>query len=327
MKGNPVTSTETFDADVRNIRGGTNLTPAQAEVGNQLLFKYGGDMRFLLVVGQVATIQMMLPAFSAVVEGYSQFYGDVWRRWFERTQPMLQRAVFDKDPEHVAHEIRDFHTNLEAVDDKGRHWHALDPNVFHWAHATQYYGVWRMAQLFDGRTFTAEENEAYYQATRRVWFQFGVSDTVSPPDWQSFLRFYENFIETSLEATGGAYDMIEFLTNQVPPPPVPGIPNWLWRKVADPIFAHYGRMTVGLLPQSARDILGVPWTDEDEQWLQTVGSNVARVARVTPEGWWISPEARAARFRSDKSLNGRFQYLAGESLQRPILAVWRATTR
>lgn len=303
---------------------GTHVRP-DVELGNSLLWKYGGDMRFFLVVGQVAILQMMHPAFTAVVADNSQFYSDVWRRWFERTQPMLQRAVFDEDPVAVAHKIRDMHTTLEGKDDKGRTWHALNPDVFHYAHATQYYSVWRMIQLFDGRTLTDEENEAYYQATRRVWRQFGLDDDVSPPDWNSFLEYYDEFIEKNLEATAGAYEMIDFLAS-APAPPIRGLPQGVWHSAMKPLFEQYVRISNGVLPPGARKILGLEWTDEDERWLQSVGRSVARVARVTPESMWISPEARAARFRADKSLNGRLKYLVGEGVQRPIQLAWRVGT-
>jgi uncharacterized protein (DUF2236 family) len=323
-----VPSAEKFDPEIGIQRQSPSLTPAQSEIGKQLLFKYGGDLRLFLVVGQVAVIQLMLPAFTAVVADNSVFYADVWRRWFDRTQPYLQRAVFDEDPVPVAHQIRDIHTNLEGMDDKGRHWHALDPKVFHWAHATQYYGIWQMIQLFDGRRLTPEETEAYYQATRRVWFQFGVSDDVSPPDWPSFVEYYDSFVETWLEDTSGAHDMLEFLTHAVPPPPVHwNVPTALWRKLADPVFERYGRLCVGVMPPKAREILDLAWTDDDERWLQKIGKNVARVAHATPEGWLISPEARKARFGSDHSPNGRLQYLAGQALQSPIQAAWKHSTR
>ncbi len=323
-----MTSAERFPSDVLPMsERARRLTPAQRAAGNELLFRYGGDLRFFFVVGSVATMQLMHPSFTSVVADNSVFYADVWRRWFDRTQPMLQRAVFDENPVPVAHQIRDIHTNLEGVDAKGRTWHALNPKVFHWAHATQYYGVWQVMERLDGRVLNHVEREAYYQATRRVWSQFGLDLSVSPPDWPSFVEYYENFVENDLEAISGPYEMLEFLTRQVPPPPVPGIPKRLWNTVSAPVFEQYGRMTVGFMHPKARDILGLRWTEDDERWLRTVGRNVARVVQSTPHGWWISPEARAARFRHDTSLRGRYHYLAGEVLQRPIQTAWRLTTR
>ncbi|WP_405136268.1 oxygenase MpaB family protein [Nocardia sp. NBC_01388] len=301
-------------------------THADSAVGNELLWKYGGDMRFFLVVGQVAILQMMHPAFTAVVAGNSQFFDDVWRRWFERTQPMLQRAVFDDQPDEVAHTIRDIHTNLKGVDDKGRHWHALNPHVFHYAHATQYYSIWRFIQLYDGRTLTDAENEAYYQATRRVWAQFGMRMDVAPPDWPSFLEYYDRFIEEHLEATSGAFQMLEFLAS-APEPPIHFLPKAMWHTTMRPAFEVYVRISVGVLPPRARDMLGLTWTAEDERWLRRIGRGVARAARMTPEGIWITPEARAARYGRSHALRDRFQYLAGESVQRPIQMAWRLATR
>lgn len=295
------------------------------DLGNQLLWKYGGDLRFFLVVGQVAILQMMHPAFDAVVAGNSEFFNDVWRRWFERTQPMLQKMVFSRKADAIAKDVRDIHKGMRGVDAHGRTWHALNPDVFHFAHATQYYAIWQMIELFDGRRLSQREREAYYQATRRLWSQFGMRDRVAPPDWPSFLRYYDAFCETDLEATPGALQMLEFLSS-APPPPIRGLPQGAWRVATRPVFEQYGRICTGLLPASARQKLGLTWTAADQRWLRTTAGAVAAVAHVTPDGLLLTPEARAAHGARAKTIPQRLEYIAGEAVQRPIRTAWRHAT-
>lgn len=300
--------------------------PAAVDEGKQIIWEYGGDMRFFLVVGEVAIVQMMHPAFSAVVADNSVFYADVWRRWFERTQPMLQKMVFDEDATAIAKQVRDIHTDLKGHDDKGRHWHALNPYVFFFAHATQYYAVHRQIEIFHGRELTAEESDSYYQATCELWRQFGMRDDILPSDWPTFLEFMDSFYAEHLENTPGAHEMIEFLRSS-PPPPLWFVPDGPWRKVMGPVFDGYVRVQLGLLPPVAREILGLPeWTDTDEQWLRKVGRRVGFVMNNTPASIWQSPEARAGHFKHNRTLRGLADYLIGEAVQRPIITIWRAAT-
>lgn len=299
---------------------------ATADVGEQLLLEYSGDLRFLLVAGENAVIEMMHPGFESVVAGYSQFFADVWRRWFERTQHLVQGTVYDRDPTETAHQIRDIHKRLRGIDNQGRTWRALDPDVFHFAHAAQYHMIWRMMDIFCGRPLDEEESEAYYQATRRIWKQYGLREGVAPPDWPSFLEYMDTFCEEQLQNTEGAHKMIEFLAG-APVPPIRGLPEGAWHKVAGPVFESYARISTGLLPAPAREKLGLPaWTAEDEQWLRDVGARVAAAGAKLPRGVLQTPQARKWHARHDRSLGGRIDYLVGEGVQRPIQFAWRVGT-
>lgn len=295
------------------------------QVGDQILWRYGGDLRFFLVVGQVAVLQMMHPAFSSVVAQNSLFFHDVWRRWFERTSPMLQGALFADDPVAVSREMRDIHKGIKGIDDSGKTWHALDPNVFHFAHASQYYAVWQMIELFCGRTLTEQETEAYYQATRKVWRQFGMRMDVSPPDWDSFLVYFDDFVASELRSTTGAQEMLDFFRS-APAPPVHGLPERMWGIAMRPAFGQYARLCIGLLPPTARKTLGVSWTKADERWLRELARGVRVAGRVLPQGVLISPQARSARFGHPASLSDRVQLAAGEAVQRPVSLAWRLAT-
>src|SRR6185369_13747119 len=63
-------------------------------------------------------------------------------------------VVFDGDraPQTGA-EVRNYHIGIKGVDDQGRRYNALNPDVFYWAHSTFFMGTILTAERFgDGLT-------------------------------------------------------------------------------------------------------------------------------------------------------------------------------
>ena len=70
-------------------------------------------------------------------------------RWL--SIPSIWGSIFAPDEaegDRVGHMIRDFHPDIKGTDHNGERYHALDPEVFWWAHATFTWEFFRARELF-----------------------------------------------------------------------------------------------------------------------------------------------------------------------------------
>ena len=120
----------------------TSAGSAKAEgapVGpGSLLWETAGDPRSLIPGTGAGILQLMYPGLGAAVTDHSDFFKDPYDRIF-RSIPYIWGSIFAPDEQEGrarGREIRDFHPHIKGTDPQGRRYHALDPDVFWWAHAT-----------------------------------------------------------------------------------------------------------------------------------------------------------------------------------------------
>ena len=78
----------------------------------------------------------MHPQLGAAVEQHSIFFTERMPRLLRSLYP-IGGVVFDGDRAPMTGaEVRDYHIGIKGVDDQGRRYSALNPDVFYWAHAT-----------------------------------------------------------------------------------------------------------------------------------------------------------------------------------------------
>ncbi|WP_163572152.1 oxygenase MpaB family protein [Fodinicola feengrottensis] len=160
---------------------------------HSLSWRYAGDQRMILIGPWVGLVQLSLPGLGAGVEQHSAFYTEPWDR-FLRSVPQIAGVVYD-GPEAMAtgHGIRDLHHDIKGVDSEGRRYHALDPDVFYWAHATMSEAVIKMLDLLDHPS-TPTEKALLFKEQQVVYARYGVSDRPAPADRAGF----ENYLEQHL---------------------------------------------------------------------------------------------------------------------------------
>ncbi|MEZ5270531.1 MAG: oxygenase MpaB family protein [Microthrixaceae bacterium] len=103
-----------------------------------ILWNTAGDPRSLLPGTAAGIMQLMLPGLGAGVSDHSNFFEDPFDRIF-RSIPVIWGSIFAEDDEEGdsrGHHIRDLHRDIKGTDSDGKRYHALDPDVFWWAHAT-----------------------------------------------------------------------------------------------------------------------------------------------------------------------------------------------
>ena len=304
----------------------TRTRPAieTAPVGpGSLLWVIAGDPRGLLPGTAAGLMQLMLPGLGAGVTDHSNFFDDPYDRIF-RSIPFIWRSIFTEGTEGDAsgRTIRDFHTAIKGVDHHGARYHALDPEIFWWAHATFTREFFRARRLFvPGRPSRSDDEQLYAETV--TWYRrYGVSDRAVPPTLDDFEARFEDICAHELELTPAVSWVLDPATNPGPsrPPRLPG-PLSAFDGVATSVTSDVLRVIVyGCLPDVVRRRFDFRWTDLDRARFAAVcaatgrrarrsgSASSSRSGRPAPRtsihaivaGWW-SPDDATAGAQSSSS--------------------------
>ncbi|MHA6803558.1 oxygenase MpaB family protein [Salinifilum ghardaiensis] len=255
-----------------------------------LTWRYFGDWRGLLQALWAGSMQNMHPKLGAAVEQYSDFFGERWERLFRSLYP-IGGVVFDGvRAERTAREVRRYHRDIRGLDVHGRPYHALEPDVFYWAHATFFCGVLRTAEHFCGGL--TEEDKRRLFAEHREWYRrYGVSMRPVPGTWEEFQRYWDRMCREVLVDTPAARRVLDL--SALPPPPfLRWLPAPLWAPLRRGLQRWFVWLTAGLYDEPVRELLGCTWTERDARRHRRFGRAVEHAFRLVPRRWRKHPRAR-----------------------------------
>lgn len=253
-------------------------------------WRYGGEVRGYLLLVKAGLLQLMHPGLGAGVEQHSDFFNEPWERVL-RSVPEIQGTTFDwPNGAATARRIREFHTGIKGVDGHGRRYHALDPEVYFWAHATIFDALFQMIDLFD-HPMTPDEKERLYAEGCEIYRAYGVSDRIVPPDWPSFVDYFDRVCRQDLEITAAAAGLINFTRH--PPESFPLVPAPLYRLLRRPTARPLWWISVGTFPASVRERIGERWTARDERLFRRFRGAVRRTTPLLPTRLRYTARARA----------------------------------
>ncbi|MEC4616368.1 MULTISPECIES: oxygenase MpaB family protein [Tsukamurella] len=252
---------------------------------------YFGDWRGMLIGPWSGSMQNMHPKLGAAVWEHSDFFGERWQRLYRSLYPIIG-TVFDEDPETTGRQVRDFHRDIKGELPDGARYHALDPDVFYWAHATFWYGNIRCAEEF-GPKITEDEKRALFEESREWYSRYGVSMRPVPETYEDFLAYWDRMCREVLVDHAAARQVLDLTTL----PPLPGlrwIPQPVWAALMRPGRALAMWITVGMYDQTIRDKLGFRWTRPDAIGFRAFGVLVRGVMTALPPRYRLHPRARDA---------------------------------
>ena len=228
-----------------------------------VLWRVAGDGRGLLTGTAAGIMQLMHPGLGAGVVDHSAFFTDPWGRIL-RSIPQIWGTIFSADDgegDQRGRAIRDLHPHIKGTDDQGRRYHALDPDVFWWAHATFTWEFLRAAELFFPFPLRRREQEQLYLESITWYQRYGVSDRPVPSDLTAFERRFDEICRTELELTPAAARALR------PPKSSPKVPTNLPSALAfaEPVVAKAKGETLrlttfGSMPDVVRRRFEIPWT-------------------------------------------------------------------
>lgn len=271
-----------------------------------------GLVTFSLTTGAAFALQVMHPTVGAVVGEHSVFRTDAIGRAQRSIASVMTWVYGGEEALAEGDRLRELHAPLRSTVDGVTH-KALSSGPWAWIILTAPYAYTVGARYFSRRPCTHAEAEAYYGEIVQLARNLHVAEKEIPPTYDAYLKYFDDMVEHTLVAHPTAYDFLDG-TRRVPPPPtMPAVLRPLWRLAMDVPGRVQYFVTVGTMPEKARETLGLTWTDRDERALRLLGRVVSRVVPMLPERWRYFPIAYEAR-----RLHRARQALARALADRPV---------
>lgn len=225
-----------------------------------LTWKYAGDWRNMLFLGRTGILQNMHPAVGAALQQHSNFFDNPWDR-LVRSLPQIQGMIYDADNEAQAERVRDYHKPLKGIDSRGERYHALNPDVYWWTHATFIELNIAINEYF-GTPLTDAQKDQLIAEGVTWWRMYGLSDRVLVSNYAEFQEYWNRTIDEVLERNPTTDFALDLTRTRIPA--LPGIPEPLWSVIWRPVMAFNLWLANGLMPERARQILGMRWRGADQ---------------------------------------------------------------
>ena len=233
---------------------------------DSLIWKYYGDVRVQLFGFQrLASNENSIPELAQGVTDHSVIFGDFLGRAMRTAVPVM-KSVYDADADTWGKRVRDFHKDIKGTMPDGSRYHALNPELFYWAHATFVDQLIYTTDMFVHRL--SEDEKAQIFEESKLWFAtYGVSDRGQPETYEQFVAYWNRMLKR-FESTGPVVYGAGYIRKGIPGPR--RVPRWLWRILAAPANAYARTMIAGTLPDEAKAACKLTWTERDEKRYQRI---------------------------------------------------------
>jgi len=163
-------------------------------------------------------------------------------------------------------------------------YHALDPELLLWVHATLIDSALLTYRTFI-RPLSQEEAETYYQEAKPIGGLLGIPAKHFPQRLDDF----DSYLQRMLAGPVQPDETGRRLASLVLRPPI--------RRVPGALFAPVEAITAGLLPEGLRRAFGLRWGGPSRVLFRAARAALPRLLAATPEALRIVPPARAAERR------------------------------
>ena len=159
-----------------------------------LIWKFYGDNRTQFFGFQrTAGVENCIEQLGQGVLDHSVVFSDTLGR-AKRTAPPLMKTVYSDEPREWGRKVRDFHKTIKGTINDGSRYHALNPELFYWAHASFVDQVIYNTDTFIRRLSHAEKEQIFNEG--KVWYSlYGVSDRGQPQTYDEFLAYWDEMLE------------------------------------------------------------------------------------------------------------------------------------
>lgn len=225
--------------------------------------------------GRALLLQLAHPAVAQGVEDHSDFKGNPFKR-LQGTLEATYAVVFGSDElaRGVGRRIQWIHDFVT-----GPGYEANDPANLLWVHATLCDTALRCYTTLV-EPLSADDEETYYQEMTRVAEVFGVARSDQPATLADFRAYVDETVAT-MDVTAVGRDLAAFILD-------PQLPFGL-HVPFKPILGVQRLFTLGTIPASIREQLGVAWTAHDQRRFELAERRVQTVFRSAPRALRTSP--------------------------------------
>ncbi|MCE5292845.1 MAG: DUF2236 domain-containing protein [Nocardiaceae bacterium] len=254
-----------------------------------IAFRVVGDLRLALVLTLGLIMQTMHPVVNAGVDQHSVYAERPWNRLFDSLMPIIGVVYDGADAHDLGRRIRDAHKNIKGVDDRGRQYHALNPDAYVWVWATIFDSVVRAHDVF-GTSLSDAERRDFYHEWRYVGIGLGLHPDRMPQDLDAFYVYFDHRVSDGLEA-GVVPRTVLSLVDDAPPPPGWPLGRTAWRVTWLPLRRLALSATKATLPESVSRQLGLTSTGADAIELAIYVAAIRLAFAVLPERARYFPRA------------------------------------
>jgi uncharacterized protein (DUF2236 family) len=251
-----------------------------------MTWRVNGEAVLLLGGGRALILQVAHPKVAAGVGEFSNYRRDPWRRLYRTLDTTLTIVFGDPNQSRAASErLREVHERVTGRDDRGERYRALDPELLLWVHATLIDTSLTIYERYVA-ALTSREREDYYEEMKVVGEAYAIPREFMPPDYTAFRRYYSEMLASGLRVTETARDVADAVLR-------PDLPRVAW-----PAVELLRLVTVGTLPPSLREELGLAWGPGRERALAGSQSAIRRLLLLLPALAHRFPQARTGLVRA-----------------------------
>jgi len=227
----------------------------------------------LLGGGRALLMQLAHPKVAAGVDEHSDFRSHPVRR-LRRTVRMTMAIVFG-DPETAEAAARAVNRVHGRV--RGEEYHALDPELLLWVHATLVDSALVTYETFV-KPLSADERENFYQESKLL----GELLLIPREHFPARLRDFDAYVARMIEGGPVAVnDRARALGRLVLRPRLRLLPG--------PVMVPFEVVTAGLLPATLREQYGLRWSAAQQRAFRLAVTAVPRVVALTPPALRVWP--------------------------------------
>jgi uncharacterized protein (DUF2236 family) len=237
--------------------------------------------------GRSLLMQIAHPKIAAGVADHSSFQGNPLGR-LERTIDVTLGIILG-DREHALEVLRRFHALHSSIQGRlshdagpyaaGESYHAHDPALKLWVHATLIDGTLQVYERFV-RPLSPPERRGYYEDSMALARYFGIPETMIPPTLERFGAYMRETVEGD---TLAVTEITRSLARDVLYPDV-----WAVPRAAGPLARF---VTAGLLPPRLRDAYGFRWDERRQAALDSISRAIRLGLPLVPAWLRLMPHA------------------------------------
>lgn len=231
---------------------------------DSLIWEFVGDWRVAFFGFQrIAGIETSIEQIGQGLYEHSRVWTDVAGRG-RRTAYNMMQVIYSDSQDHWGGQIRDFHKPVKGTMPDGSRYHALNPELWYWIHATFVDLIIYGTDTFI-RRLSHEEKAQIFEESKGWYRLYGISDRAQPDTYEEFLEYWDDMVaravptQTVMHGTG-------YIRRGLPRPR--RIPRVVWNVVSAPLNAYTQTMLVGTLPPHLREVCGLEWSDQKERRFQ-----------------------------------------------------------
>jgi uncharacterized protein (DUF2236 family) len=263
------------------------LFPAEHEIPGLLVgpdsitWRFTSDTRLYFVMLYALLLQVAHPVVGAGVRDYSDFEQRPWNRLLRTIDYVTVLVYGGGEAVAMGRRLRALHKGFKGVREDGEPYYALEPEAYAWVHATLLETYVAGHEQF-GRPMSPDQKERFYREYRGLGRLIGVREKDLPATWSGFRSYFDEMCATELVRTVSV-DRVLAATQGDVPPPLPIVPDLVWRTIRVPARRGMWLGGVGMLEPELRARLGVVWSERDERQFQAIGRASRALTPVLPK--------------------------------------------